>query len=70
MANGTNPPYVGLMAVEPEWEMDKAVASVYYGDIARLQAQIRAKHGMSRLVFGQRFSKRAGFRTFSIFDER
>jgi len=62
-------PVMGLRA-EPEWEMDKAVASVYLGDIARLQAQIRAKKGMSHLYFGQRFSKRAGFYHFSIFDAR
>ena len=61
---------VGLMADSPEWTMDPRIASVYLGDIARLQRQIRAKHGMSRLVFGQRFSRRAGFHTFSIFDVR
>jgi len=56
--------------VQDDWTMSPQIARIYYGDIARKQRQIRSKHGQAFLVFGQRFSKRAGFRTYSIFDER
>ncbi len=67
MKTGENSRVVGLMA-ESEWTMDPRIASVYYGDIARLQNQIRAKKGMTPLYFGQRFSRRAGFHHFDLFD--
>lgn len=52
-----------------EYNMDPDIALVYYGEIAKLQGQIRAKHGITPLYFGHRFAKKSGFYTFNLFDK-